>query len=223
MLFAYLVLNRERPVGRGELVDAIWPAGRHGNGAALLRPVLSRLRRALGEGVIDGRAQLELVLPPDAWIDVEAAREAIERAQVAAAAGNWTDAWGPAQVALSIAARGLLVGLEAPWIETRRVELDDMRLEALSCVARTALGLGGSELGAAERAARGLIERAPFRETGYRLLMEAYEAQGNVAEALLVYELLRNLLREELGTAPQADVGALHQRLLERGGRTRPA
>ena len=51
----------------------------------------------------------------------------------------------------------------------------------------------GTELAAAERSGRALVEAAPFRESGYRLLMEALAAQENIAEALRVYERLRVL------------------------------
>jgi DNA-binding SARP family transcriptional activator len=44
--------------------------------------------------------------------------------------------------------------------------------------------------------------------------MEALAAQGNTAEALQAYDAVRCLLRDELGTAPGADLQALHQRLL---------
>ena len=47
---------------------------------------------------------------------------------------------------------------------------------------------------------RSLIESEPYRESGYVLLMDAYAAAGNVAEGLRVFERLRTLLREELGT-----------------------
>ena len=55
---------------------------------------------------------------------------------------------------------------------------------SLECYAAACLGLGGTELAGAERAARQLVRTAPLRESGCGLLMEALEAQGNVAEAL---------------------------------------
>ena len=58
------------------------------------------------------------------------------------------------------------------------------------------------------------MKLSPFREAGYGLLMEALAAQGNTAEALQVYDALRCRLRDELGTAPSAELQALHQRLL---------
>ena len=56
---------------------------------------------------------------------------------------------------------------------------------------------------------------APYRETGHRLLVEALEQRGNVAEALLAYERLRVLLRDELGITPSPTLQAIHRRLLQ--------
>jgi SARP family transcriptional regulator, regulator of embCAB operon len=44
--------------------------------------------------------------------------------------------------------------------------------------------------------------------------MEAFARQGNIAEALRVYESLRGLLREALGAAPSPSVQQMHERLL---------
>ena len=51
--------------------------------------------------------------------------------------------------------------------------------------------------------------------------MDAYAAEGNVAEGLRVFERLRTLLRDELGTTPSPDVIAAHERLLRPAGRPR--
>jgi DNA-binding SARP family transcriptional activator len=80
---------------------------------------------------------------------------------------------------------------------------------------RPASGVGGTELASAERSALELIERAPFRESGYRLLMEVKAARGNLAEALQTYEDLRRTLREELGIAPGPATQGVHMRLLQ--------
>jgi pentatricopeptide repeat protein len=74
--------------------------------------------------------------------------------------------------------------------------------------------LGGPTLPQAEECARRLIELAPYRETGHRILMEALERSGNVAEALRVYDRLRVLLRDELGIAPSPAVQSVYRRLL---------
>ena len=76
------------------------------------------------------------------------------------------------------------------------------------------MNIGGGELDTAERAARALVREQPFRETGWRLLMRVLDARGNRAEALKVYDELRGLLRDELGTAPSSATQALHGELL---------
>ena len=215
LVFAYLAANRRRVVGRGELTEVLWPSRPPADPEAALTVVLSKLRSALGAGSIEGRSELRLSLP-DTWVDIEAAHEAIHRAEAAVAQSDWSGAWGPARVALHIAQRGFLPAFDGPWIVERRRTLEELQLRALRCVGESALGLGGAEFAAAERAARTLVSLAPFRETGYLLLMRALVARGDISEALRVYEGLRTLLREELGTAPAQEIQALYQGLLSR-------
>jgi pentatricopeptide repeat protein len=80
------------------------------------------------------------------------------------------------------------------------------------------MGLGGTEIAGAERAARRLLEQNPLRESGYRLLMQALAARGNVAEALQVYERARTVFRDELGIPPGAAIQEVHAELLARNG-----
>ena len=89
-----------------------------------------------------------------------------------------------------------------------------MHLRALEAYAQAGLEIGGTELAAAMRAGRELTRREPYRETGYRLLMEALTRQGNAAEALLVYEQLRLRLHDDLGVAPSVETQELHKQLL---------
>jgi SARP family transcriptional regulator, regulator of embCAB operon len=214
LLFAYLCAHRLRAVPRDELVDALWPEEAPAAADAGLSALLSRLRRVLGAERLEGRSALQLRLPPGAWVDLEAATDGLHRAESAVARGDWTGAWGPGRVAQHVAVRTFLAGEDAPWIETVRRQLDDVLVRSLEVVATASVRIAGAELDTAERAARTLIERQPFRESGYRLLMEAHAARGNSAEALLVYDDLRRLLQEELGTAPSAPTQELHRRLL---------
>ena len=216
LLFAYLVLSRDRPVRRDELVEALWSEeGPPPTGDSLLAPPLSRLRKAIGASRLEGRGELSLALPPDTWIDWEAAHRGLVEARAAVQRGDWRAAWEPAREAVAIAEGGLLPGLEALWIDERRRELSDLRVEALETMAAVGVGIRGpSELAAAEAAARSAIDSAPFRESARAALMEVLRARGNVAEALMVYDELRRLLMDELGTTPGPALVALHERLL---------
>ena len=96
------------------------------------------------------------------------------------------------------------------------MRLEAIYLRSLEVRARAGLALGGSELDTAERSARSLVAASPYRESGYRFLMQVLAARDNAAEALHVYERLRVLLRDELGTVPGAATQQLHRRLLGR-------
>ena len=208
LAFVYLAANRHRPVTRGELVDALW---RETGGSDRLSPLVSKLRQVVP---LEGRGDVRLALPGDAWIDLEAAAEGLHRAESAVAKGDFAGAWGPGRVAQHIASRGFLPGEDAPWADNQRRRLEEILVRSLELVGRACVSIGGGELDTAERAARELIELAPYRESGHRLLMEALEARGNTAEALLVYEALRRRLRDELGAAPSSSTQAVHRRLL---------
>jgi DNA-binding SARP family transcriptional activator len=214
LLLAYLVLHRLRAVRRDELIDALWPRTPPAAADTALRALISKLRRRLPANMLDGRTELHLQLPPDAFVDLEHAREAIHRAESALRQRQWHRAWGACLGPLFTVRRGFLSDEDAEWIRDIRHELDALYLRALECYAQACLGVGGTELAAAERAGRELTRLAPYRESGHRHLMRALAARGNVAEAMRAYEQLRTLLREELGIAACRETVQLHADLL---------
>jgi DNA-binding SARP family transcriptional activator len=214
LLFAYLALNRDRAATRDELVEALWPFATPTAAPAALTVLVSKLRAAVGQQSVDGRAELRLNLPPDARIDVEDALAAVHEAQSAVALADWKRAWGPALRAQFIARRPLLSEHDTPWLDQWRQRLDDIHDQALEAYAASCLGIGGTELPAAERAARRLVERSPLRETGYALLMTALAAQGNTADAMRIYDRARTTLDQQLGITPGPAIQKAHARLL---------
>ena len=214
LLFAYLVLNRHRSTTRAELAEALWSREHPAAAEAGINALLSKLRRILGPGVVDGRSSLHLRLSRDTDVDVETAVSAVHRAESRVALGEFKNAWAPSLTALFIAERELLPGESAPWIDEHRVRMEDVRLRALEAHAAAAYGTGGTELPGAIRTGRRLIQLAPLRETGYQILMQALARQGNVAEALGVYSRLRDILRDELGVSPSAETQAVYDHLL---------
>jgi DNA-binding SARP family transcriptional activator len=214
LVLAYLVVARGRPVTRDELVDLLWPHDPPASPETSLRPLLTRLRRALGEHRLVGRAQLGIDLGPGAWVDVEVAETAASRAEAALDAGGAQDALAVAQAGLAIVERPFLPDVLTPWAEERRQDLQSLEAPLLEVAGRAAFALGTAHRGEAERLARRLVEREPYRESGHALLMEVLAAQGNVVEALRVFDTLRVRLREELGVPPAPGLTALHERLL---------
>ena len=195
LLFAYLVLSRLRPVSRSTLIEALWGDDQPANTGGALNALISKTRAVIGGGVLRGRSELILALPEPAYVDVEIALSMLHAAESAVAVGAWRRAWSPARSALLVAQRTFLPEAEAPWAETWRRRLGDVRIRALESYAKTCLELGGAELPGA-------------------LLMRALAASGNVAEALAAYERLRILLRDELGADPSEAVQDAYIRLL---------
>jgi SARP family transcriptional regulator, regulator of embCAB operon len=215
-LFAYLVLQRPRETGRDELTEVLWAGEPPRNHAQALTVLLSKLRATVGAGVLEGRGSVRVTLPADARVDVESALAAVHRAESSVVQGDWARAWSAALCAQYVAERPLLAGQDGlEWLDAWRRRLDDTRERALEAYVVACLGIGGTELAGAERAARRLVEFNPIRETGYGLLMRALAARGHVPDALRVYEQARTVLRDELGIPPGPAIARLHADLLE--------
>jgi DNA-binding SARP family transcriptional activator len=207
LAFAYLVLHRDRAVRRDELAAAIWEESAPENPDAALRVVLSRLRSALGRDALAGRAELRLELDGPVEVDLERLRELVAQAERNGGIDGATEA-------ARLANEELAPGLEADWLTAVRDELAELRVRALTALGNSALT---TSIPQALEAARQMVAIAPYRESGYRLLIEALAASGDTAEALRTYEQLRVLLRDELGTQPSRDLSELHMELLRSG------
>ncbi len=221
-LWAYLVLNRRRPVGRGELASALWGDEEPEASDASLNALASRLRQALARlGPEDGdRAALRgatgsytLILPEDAFVDRERAWHAIHHVQAIRGRGDLRGAWAEAVIAHEIAARGFLHGEQAEWIEAERRALRDTELHALEAIAEADIDQGLSA--EAERVARTLIGRDALRESGYRLLMRALAAGGNGAQAARIMEECR-LALASADVAPSAETERVYREVSRR-------
>ena len=217
--FALLVAERSRPIGRAELVDALWPGGTPPSCDAALNALMSKLRALMTRAGLDGASTLaaspgcyELRLPPDSWVDLEAAADAIHEAETALRAGDAAAAYGPSAVAHHIARRPLLPGAEGQWLDARRTRLRNTLLRALEC--RAEVYLWNAEYSLAGEAAHELLALEPLRESGHRLLIRALSAAGNSAEALRAYERCRRLIADELGVDPSRQTKAVYEAVL---------
>ncbi len=215
--FAYLVLERGRPITRAELADAIWPDALPAAWESALSAIMSKLRALVAPArgplrLESARGSYELRLPAGAWIDIDVAGDAVHEAEAALKADDARRAYGPSAVAHHIARRPFLPGEQGAWIESRRARLRDVLLRALEV--RAEVYLWNREHALALQAAKDLLALEPFRESGHRLVMRSHTALGNAAEALLAYEECRKLIARELGVDPSPQTRAEHDRVL---------
>jgi len=220
LAFAFLVAERHRPIGRDELVSVIWPGAQPQEVDVAFSAILSKLRAALKhagwssrEAGIDVRlGSVELRLPAQTWIDLEAAVSAIDEAEGALRSGRRGEAWSSTNIAVSIARRPFLGDEDAPWIEAQRGKLRALLARGLHCL--SSVSAANSEPALAIQYAKELIALEPFRETAYQHLMRLHAQMGNGAEALRVFGACRELLREELGASPSPETEALFLEIL---------
>jgi DNA-binding SARP family transcriptional activator len=220
IVFAMLAAEHRRAVSRDELGEELWGAAPPGAPETGIRALVSKLRAvladaSLGDALASAFGAYQLRLPPDAWVDLEAAADAIHRAEPALRDGNLPDAVGFGRVAATISGRPLLVGAEGPWIAHRRESLNDIRLRALECLAEAWLRRG--DPAQAARDALLAVSVDPFREPSHRLLMQGLAGGGDRAGALKAYERLRSSLDDELGTRPSPETEHVYLEILRTG------
>ena len=144
-----------------------------------------------------------LDLPEGTWVDVTVAADSVDAAEAALAAGELEEARTAAGLAAALVRQPFLPGDAGAWVDEKRRELADLRGRALTVLRDASLRLG--DAAEATKWADQVVALEPFREAGYRRLMEAHAAAGNRAEALQVYERCRRLLAEELGAYPSPE------------------
>lgn len=216
VLLVYLVINRGTPMSRARLVDALWPHDPPDHADRDVTVLLSRLRSVLGTPVLPAGSTVEVILPPDAEIDLEQAHAHVSRAEHALAARDWATAWASGRSAMAIARRGFLPDVSAPWADRERGRLRDLLLRAYDAVGEAGLGLGGPDVLTTRELATEIIAEEPLRESAYRLAMRAAVARGDDAEAVQVYARLRTRLADDLGIDPGPQSRALFDEVLAR-------
>jgi YVTN family beta-propeller protein len=219
LLFAYLVVEQGRAVPREELAEALWGEDPPATWEKALTVLVSKLRGLLAGHGIDGSSALtgafgcyRLDLPEGSWIDVVAGVGAAQAAEDALLAGDLETATTAATLAASVLRQPFLPGDGGIWVEEKRRELTEVHVRVLNVL--TDACLRSSDARAAAGWAEQTVALAPFRETGYRRLMEAHIAAGDRAEALRVYERCRRLLAEELGAYPSPETETIYRELL---------
>ncbi|KOX21805.1 SARP family transcriptional regulator [Saccharothrix sp. NRRL B-16348] len=209
-LVARLALAGGRPVEPGVLVGALWPRELPTDPVNALQSLVSRLRRVLGDAgaVTQSEGGYRLDVTED---DVDALR--FERL---AALGRDRLRAGDPRAAAELLGESVALGGEpsviaevAPAVATRLVRA---AVEAGANLAEAELVLGRADDAATRLSA--LLAEHPADERVAALLMDALAALGRQAEALDLYERVRETLADRLGADPGAALRERHLRLL---------
>lgn len=210
-LLMVLALDAGRVVPKATLVDWIWGEQPPADAANALQRLVSRLRKVLPDGSVEGHTDgYRLQIDPDA-VDAVRFERLLTRAR--------TDQ-DPQGVRLLREALALWrgpamqdVGLtESGAFDAAVTRLDGLRLTAMEDRYDAEITLGhGADL---VTELTDLVAAHPVRERLVAALMRALVASGRDTEALRVYERTRETLADELGVDPSPELSALHVALL---------
>ncbi|MEV6771885.1 BTAD domain-containing putative transcriptional regulator [Nocardia sp. NPDC051030] len=217
-LLALLAVDAGRVVSRERLIDGLYGEEPPGDAGHALQSQVSRLRRALRNGVEGGElvessaAGYRLAVEPEA-VDAhrfarlaEGGRKALREKDFAAAAALLDEAMALWRGAALADVR------DAPFADVQVARLTEARLAAAEDRAEVGLALGEHQGVVAELP--DLVAAHPLRERTRALLMRGLYAAGRQAEALELFEQGRRLFAEELGADPGAELAEAHMTIL---------
>ncbi|WP_222853684.1 BTAD domain-containing putative transcriptional regulator [Fodinicola acaciae] len=217
-LLVALALDPGHVVSKTTLVDWIWGEQPPADAANALQRLVSRLRKALPDGVVDGQPNgYRLAVEPDAV-------DAVRFERLVSQARDGADPLRLQRLRDALALwRGAAmqdVGLtESEAFDAAVTRLESLRLTAMEDRFDAEIGLGNSARLVTELT--DVVAAHPARERLVAALMRALVATGRDAEALQVYERTREKLADDLGVDPSQELSALHVALL-RGELGRP-
>jgi DNA-binding SARP family transcriptional activator/DNA-binding beta-propeller fold protein YncE len=212
-LLALLILYGTEGVSADRLIDELWGEDPPRTARKSLQVHVSRLRRELGEGVLETRPHGYVLRIEREQVDLYRFEELLEEGRDALQAGNPRQAAFVLREALALWRGAPLAGLHGePFAQSAAARLDDLRLDAveLRVEADLALGRHAALVGELER----LVSEHPFRESLRRQLMLALYRSGRQADALAVYRSARRTFTDELGVEPGPELRELEAAIL---------
>lgn len=203
-LLAFLGLH-ERPQPRRSVAGSLWIDHSERRAAANLRTALWKLG-APGRQLVASRAG-QLSLAEDVTVDfrdvVCQARQLLHNTT----GREVVRATDDTIVNIDVFAGDLLPDWDEDWILFERERLRQLRMHAIETVSRQ-LALAGRYAEAVD-AGLAAVAADSLRESAHRVLIEAYLAEDNVAEARRQFERFRGLLWDSLHLIPSTDLAAL--------------
>lgn len=199
-VFAFLALH-DRPLHRVYVAGKLWLDAGQERANASLRTAIWRAQRATGHFI--NATATHVALSPNVEVDTRLLASRAERVL--------EHDHDEGDLVRLGAAGELLPDWYDEWLSLERERLHQLRLNALEMLGADLLAAGALE--SAVRAGLAVITAEPLRERAHRLLIEAYVAQGNRADALRHYRFYAQQVTSQLGLAPASSIDELVQDL----------
>ena len=222
-ILALLLLQRNRPVQRNEIIDRVWGPEAPATAPHAVEVYISKLRRWTDPGAARADHQVLRSTPggytlrvPERAVDVEAFEDLLRLAEDASRGGDPGTAARLAAVALALWRGPALAGLrDFGFAAAAADRLEDLRAAAVEHQARAVVARG--EPGAALQDLGRLVAENPLRENLVAQLMIAKRDVGDLAGAMATYHRARRALLSELGLQPSETLRALAAEIVNTG------
>ena len=217
---AVLALHANRPIGREQLIDALWGSAVPTYAVNLVQKRVSELRNVLEQDRSPGAPSQVLrwtdrgylLTLPEEDLDLSRHQRDLAKARADRAGGDLRTAASTLRAALALWRGPAFDGLSSPLLDAERDRLSEARITALEDRIDLELMLGADADHVPEL--RRLVAEHPVRDRLRGLLMIALYRAGRPAEALDAYHDARQFLSEELGIDPGVELQVLYQRIL---------
>ena len=208
-----LLLRANDVVSTDRLVEELWGDELPGNAAKSVQIHVSRLRKVLGNGVLETARHGYLLRVGPGELDVDRFRDLVEAGKEALTAGDSRRASELLREALSVWRGPALADFAfASFAQGEIARVEELRLAAVEARLDADLALGRHAEVVSEL--EGLAAGHPLRESLTGRLMLALYRSGRQAEALRVYQESRRRLSDELGLEPSEPVKELERAIL---------
>ena len=215
-LLAVLILHATEAVSADRLIEELWGEEPPSSAPKMLQVLVSRLRRTLEPGAVQGR--FLVTRPPGYSLLVAPDQVDLRRFEALVAGARIRSRTSPGQARAELhEALGMWRGgplsdvAQEPFARWAIPRLEELRLAVLEERIEADLAAGQAELVGELRA---LVASHPLRERFAGQLMLALYRTGRQAEALDVYHEMRAHLAEEIGIEPGHDLQRLQVAIL---------
>jgi LuxR family maltose regulon positive regulatory protein len=218
-ILCFIASRRHRRASKDTIIDTFWGESDFEAVEKNFHPTVSHIRKALNSNqplkqnfllYRDGDYQLNSEFSYS--IDTEEFDRLVAEGETARRARDFDRCISLYESAIALYRGEFMQGSYDDWVEEQRSFYRDQHLrllEALAAVAQKA-----EDWTRSLHLAQQILRDDPFREDVHCMIMRAHAGQGNRHAVKEQYEILRKLLKKELGVEPAAETQRIYKELV---------
>ncbi len=218
-ILCYISSRRHRRASKDAIIDEFWGETDPQVVERNFHPTVSHIRKALNsnqplkQNFLLYRDGNYLLNPEFTYkIDIEEFDRLVAQGENARRARQLSDCVVAFEAAAALYRGEFMQGSYEPWVEEQRVYYREQYLRLLEALATMAQQT--EEWRQSLQLAQRILQEDKFREDIHCLVMRAHAAMGNRGAIKQQYQMLKGVLRNELGVDPGRETTRLYQELI---------